>query len=141
MPDAPSFDDYEQGMEAVCERAEALETTTDRRLHEHAVAESVAGPGSESGGILVADGGQTMRRTPGVNYEPDSRTDVEDFVADYGYDAIDAGVHPKQVAAAIRVVADELEVHAHERERTRDEPTRSEPADFGGGESTGVEDL
>ncbi|SFT06391.1 hypothetical protein [Halostagnicola kamekurae] len=83
---------------------------------------------------------EMMRWTPGVNYEPDSRTDVEDFVVDYGYDAIDAGVHPKQVAATIRAVADELEEHAHEREQTRDESTRSEPADFGG-ESTGVQEL
>lgn len=84
---------------------------------------------------------EMMCRTPGVNYEPDSRTDVENFVADYGYDAIDAGVHPKQVAAALRAAADELEEHAHAHEQTRDEPTRSEPADFGGGESTGVQEL
>ncbi|SFT04393.1 hypothetical protein [Halostagnicola kamekurae] len=121
--------------------SEAAFEMAERRLHEHAVAESVTGSEAESDGILVADGGQTMCRTPGVNYEPDSRTDVEDVVADYGYDAIDAGVHPKQVAAAFRAAADELEVYAHEREQTRDGPTRSEPADFGGGESTGVQEL
>lgn len=84
---------------------------------------------------------ETMRRTPGVNYEPDGRTDVEDFVADYAYDAIDAGVHPKQVAAALQAAADELEEHAQEQEQDREEPDQSEPADFGGGDSTGVQSL
>ncbi|MFB1066465.1 hypothetical protein [Natrinema sp. H-ect4] len=84
---------------------------------------------------------ETMRRTPGVNYEPDSRADVEDFVSDYAYDAIDAGVHPKQVAAALQAATDELEEHAHEQERERSEPSQSEPADFGGGDSTGVQTL
>ncbi|WP_256394136.1 TCP-1/cpn60 chaperonin family protein [Natronoarchaeum rubrum] len=83
---------------------------------------------------------ESMRRTPGVNYEPDSGSDVEDFVADYAFDAIDAGVHPTAVRDALREAAEEIE----NRQRTgefRDTPKRSEPADFGGGESTGVQDL
>lgn len=50
-----------------------------------------------------------MRRTPGVNYEPSSRADVEDFVADYSYDAVDAGVNAFQVVRALEEVAQKIE--------------------------------
>ena len=52
---------------------------------------------------------EAMRRTPGVNYEPDGYVDVLDFVADYSHDAIDAGVSQEKVAEALRDAADELE--------------------------------
>lgn len=41
-----------------------------------------------------------------MTYEPGSRTDVLDFVADYGSDAIDAGVDPAQVVDDMREAAD-----------------------------------
>jgi len=52
---------------------------------------------------------EPMRRTPGVRYEPDDHTDVLDFVADYGYDAMEAGVAPDAIVAALREAADEIE--------------------------------
>lgn len=63
-----------------------------------------------------------------------------DFVADYSRDAIDAGVHPTAVISALRDAANELEQAQRDGE-FRTEPDRSEPADFGAGESTGVQDL
>jgi len=83
---------------------------------------------------------ESMRRTPGVVYEPDSNTDVHDFVADYARDAIDAGVHPTEVIAGLEGALEELQAAQRDGE-FRDDPARSEPADFGGGESTGVQDL
>lgn len=83
---------------------------------------------------------EPMRRSPGISYEPDDRADVLDFVADYARDAIDAGVHPTEVRSALTEAAEEIT----ERQRRGEfnvEPRRSEPADFGGGESTGVQDL
>jgi hypothetical protein len=65
---------------------------------------------------------------------PDDRTDVLDYVADYGHDAVDAGVPPAAVASALREAAREIDEHD-------DSPARAEPADFGGGDSTGVQDL
>jgi len=79
-----------------------------------------------------------MRRTPGVSYEPEGRSDVLDFVADYARDAVDAGVDPAEVVGAIPEAADEIE---ELDERDHFKTVRSEPADFGGGESTGVQDL
>jgi hypothetical protein len=89
--------------------------------------------------------GEPMRRTAGVTYEPDNGADVVDFVADYAFDAAEAGVHPMQVANALREAADEVESQAREGNIGgpwgESEPQRSESADFGGGESTGVQDL
>jgi len=90
-----------------------------------------------------------MRRTPGVTYEPDDYADVEGFAADYALDAAEAGVDPEAVAQALRYAADEVEYQARvgnidtsdANDDGREEPTRSEPADFGGGETTGVQDL
>jgi isopropylmalate/homocitrate/citramalate synthase len=82
---------------------------------------------------------EPMRRTPGVSYEPDDRADVLDFVADYGFDAIDAGVPKASVVAALREAADEIEASDHEAPRS--DPDRSEAADMGGGASTGVQEL
>jgi hypothetical protein len=86
----------------------------------------------------------SMRRTAGVSYEPDDRVDVLDFVADYALDAADAGVHPQAVATALRDAADEVEYQNREDNIdawSSEEPQRSEPADMGGGETTGVQDL
>jgi len=81
-----------------------------------------------------------MRRTPGVNYEPSTKSDVLDFVADYAHDAVDAGVHDHAVVRALEEAAEEIEAEYQDSDG-RPEPTRSEPADFGGGETTGVQDL
>jgi len=51
---------------------------------------------------------EPMRRTPGVSYEPEDGADVLDFVADYGYDAIDAGVDADAVVTALEEAADEI---------------------------------
>lgn len=81
---------------------------------------------------------EPMRRTPGISYEPDGGDDVLDFAADYARDAIDAGVEPTAVVDALRKAADEIE---DLDERDHFETIRTEPADFGGGETTGVQDL
>jgi len=52
---------------------------------------------------------EPMRRTPGVTYEPADKADVLDFVADYGLDAIDAGVDPMTVVIALEEAAKEIE--------------------------------
>jgi len=83
---------------------------------------------------------EPMRRTPGVKYEPDNQRDVHDFIVDYSRDAIDAGVHPSQVITALEKATNEM-LEAQQNGEFRDEAKRSEPADFGGGESTGVQDL
>jgi len=82
----------------------------------------------------------TMRRTPGVNYEPSTEANVLDFVADYAHDAIDAGVPEDAVVRALEEAAEEIEAEYQDTDG-RPEPRRSEPADFGGGETTGVQDL
>lgn len=61
-------------------------------------------------------GNEPMRRTPGVNYDPISKTNVLDFVADYGYHSIDAGVSPDAVVQALREAADEIEAEYQEVE-------------------------
>jgi hypothetical protein len=58
---------------------------------------------------------EPMRRTPGITYEPESRLDVLDFVADYAHDAVDAGVDRDEVVAALRDVADEVEDRGTDR--------------------------
>lgn len=67
----------------------------------------------------------------------DSESSFEDHVADIALDAVDGELHKSQVERALRNAADEVASYTP----TREEPTRSEPADFGEGESTGVQEL
>lgn len=80
---------------------------------------------------------EPMRRTRMASI-PGNRGAVLDHVADYAYDAIDAGVEPEAVVSALREAAGEVE---ELDDRDHFEADRHEPADFGGGESAGVEDL
>ena len=61
---------------------------------------------------------------------------LEDHVADIAKDAVDDGLGKDAIEQALRDAADEIGEY-----ETRVEPRRSEPADFGGGDSTGVQDL
>ena len=67
----------------------------------------------------------------------ESEAKFEDHVTDIALDAVDGELHKSQVDRALRAAVDAVADHVPER----DEPTRSEPADFGGGDSTGVQDL
>ena len=68
----------------------------------------------------------------------DSESYFQDHITDIALDAVDHdGLHKSEVARALREAADEVDEHTPQR----DEPDRSEPADFGGGESTGVQEL
>lgn len=87
-----------------------------------------------------------MRRTTALT--PRNYAAVEDFLADYALDAAEAIDDADGVAQALRHAAEEVDYQAREdnidvsdNDDGREEPARSEPADFGGGESTGVQDL
>jgi len=80
--------------------------------------------------------------------EPADYASVEDFLANYALDAAEALDDPDAVAQALQHAADDVEYQARtgnidvsDDDDGRPEPTRSEPADFGGGETTGVQDL
>ena len=67
----------------------------------------------------------------------DSEASFHDHVADIALDAVDGDLHKSEVARALREAADEVDEYTPRRE----DPERSEPADFGAGESTGVQEL
>jgi hypothetical protein len=58
---------------------------------------------------------EPMRRSPAV--EPDDWVDVYDRVADYGHDAVDAGIDADGVVQALRKAADEIEREREEDDR------------------------
>jgi len=66
-------------------------------------------------------------------YQLEAREVVERYVE---HSETERGVD--DLLADVRAALDE---HGDQDESSREEPTRSEPADFGGGETTGVQDL
>lgn len=67
----------------------------------------------------------------------DSEAKLHDHVTDIALDAVDGDLHKSEAARALREAAAKVDDYAPNRE----EPTRSEPADFGAGDSTGVQEL
>lgn len=76
---------------------------------------------------------------------PTTAADIEDAAAEYARLAIDetgpSGVSPVAAASALERAAEDIRAAMHDGEFADGEPGRSEPADFGGGESTGVQEL
>jgi len=85
------------------------------------------------------------REEPRQHVTPrDSYSGVLDFAADIGFDAVEFGqMDPRVVASALEAAADEIKEDGHMYTNAIDQqkPEKSEAADFGGGESTGVQDL
>jgi len=50
----------------------------------------------------------SMQRTR-LASKPEATHDVEDYVADYCHDAVDAGIHPAEVIVALQRVEEEIE--------------------------------